>query len=63
VAAVEDAEQRTDRHRLASFEPWLELLEAPVVHADLAALAALAAAHQHRATPRVEVELSQIQRS
>ena len=61
-AAVDDAEQRPDRHRLARLQPWLELLEAPVVHADLAAAAALAAAHEHRAAPRVEVELGEIER-
>jgi hypothetical protein len=38
------------------------LLEAPVVHADLAALAALAATHEHRAAARVQVELGQIER-
>src|SRR4051812_41280349 len=60
--AVDDAEQRTDRHPLAGLQPRLELLKAPVVHADLATSAALAAAHQHRAAPRVEVELAEIER-
>src|SRR5918996_2772052 len=40
-AAVDDAEQRTDRHRLARSQPRLELLEPPVVHADLAPAASL----------------------
>jgi hypothetical protein len=34
----------------------------PVVHADLASMAALAAAHQDRAAPRVEIELGQVER-
>jgi len=61
-APVDDAEQRTDRHPLACPQPWLELLKAPVIHADLAAAAALAAAHQHRAASRAEVELTEIER-
>jgi hypothetical protein len=60
--AVDDAEQRTDRHRLAGLQPRLELFEAPVVHADLAAAAALAATHEYRPTPRVEVKLREIER-
>jgi hypothetical protein len=35
-AAVDDADQRADRHRGSRLEPRLEVLEAPVVHADLA---------------------------
>src|SRR4051794_30915410 len=46
---VDDAEQRTDGHGAADGQPGLELLEAPVVHADLAAAAAFAAADEHRA--------------
>src|SRR4051794_9902501 len=61
-APVDDAEQRTDRHRLASPQPRLELLKAPVVHPDLASAAALAAPHEHRPTSRIEVELVQIER-
>jgi hypothetical protein len=38
----------------------LELVEGPVVHADFAAAAALAAAHQDRAAPWVEIELAEI---
>jgi hypothetical protein len=44
--AVDDAEQWSDRQRLARLEPGLKLLPRPVVHADLAAAAALAAPHQ-----------------
>jgi hypothetical protein len=61
-AAVDDAEQRADGRRLARLQPRLELFEAPVVHADLAAAATLAATHKHRPTPRVEVNLRQIER-
>src|SRR4051812_13726401 len=42
-------------------QPWLELRKAPV-HADLAAPAAFAAAHQHRAASRVELEFTEIER-
>src|SRR4051812_18503625 len=38
-----------------SGEPRLQLLPGPVVHADLAAATALAAAHEQRAAPRVEI--------
>ena len=61
-AAVKDAEQRADRHLAASVKPWLDVLEAPDVHADLAPAAALAAAHEHRSAPRVEIEFGQRQR-
>src|SRR3954451_3290872 len=61
AGAVDHAEQRTDRHRLTRAQPWLELLKAPVVHADLAAPAAFAAAHEHRAAARVEIELTEIE--
>ena len=60
--AVDDAEQRPDRHRLARSQPGLELFPGPVVHADLAAAAALAAAHEDRAAARVEVELGERER-
>jgi len=38
------------------------LFEAPVVHADLAASAALAAPHEHRTSAPVKVQLGQIKR-
>src|SRR5215211_5767921 len=37
--AIDDAEQRSDRHLEPAREPRLELIEAPGVHADLAPLA------------------------
>src|SRR3954462_6003185 len=40
-----DAEQRPDRKRAPGLQPGRELLPGPVVHADLAAPAALAAPH------------------
>jgi ATP phosphoribosyltransferase regulatory subunit HisZ len=43
-------------------QPGLELFEAPVVHADLAPVAALAAAYEHGAAAAVEVELGQVER-
>jgi hypothetical protein len=53
--AIDHAEQRPDRHIEPAREPRLELIEAPVVHADLAPLATLALANQDRAASRVEV--------
>jgi hypothetical protein len=53
---------QNNRHRLARLQPRLELFEAPVVHADLAAAAALAATHEDRPPPRVEVKLREIER-
>jgi hypothetical protein len=41
---------------------WLQLLPGSVVHADLAAAAALAAAHEQRAAPLIEVRLSERER-
>ena len=43
-------------------EPRLELFPGPVVHADLAAAPALAAADEHRAAARVEVGLGERER-
>src|SRR4051812_23237136 len=43
-------------------QPGLELFEAPVVHADLAAAAAFATAHENRAAATVEIELVEIER-
>jgi hypothetical protein len=43
-------------------EPWVELFPTPAVHADLAALAALAAPHQDRATGTVKIALRQRER-
>src|SRR4051812_7439598 len=45
--AVDDAEQRADGHGPADGQPALELLKAPVVHADLATAAAFAAPDQY----------------
>jgi hypothetical protein len=60
--AVDDAEQRSGRQLDARGEPGLQLLPAPGVHADLAPTAALAAAHEQRTSPRVEVALAQRER-
>ncbi len=55
--APKHAEERAYRQAVADAEPRLELLPSPPVHSDLAAFAALAAAHQHGAACRVEVAL------
>src|SRR4051812_42874356 len=60
--AVDDAEQRADRQLDPRLEPCFELLPAPVVHAELAAAAALAASHQQRSAARVEVGLGERER-
>jgi hypothetical protein len=57
--AVDHAEERSDWHFDPAVEPGPELVEAPVVHADLAALAALALADQERAAARAEVWFGQ----
>jgi hypothetical protein len=44
-------------------EPGAQLLPAPLVHADLAPPAALAAADQDRASPLVEIVLGERERS
>lgn len=57
---VDDAEERSDRHPGASDDPGAKLLPTPVVHAGLAALAALAVADEERPASRVEVALGKI---
>lgn len=53
--SVNHAKDRADRKLATDLEPWLELLSRPAVHADLASLAALAAADEHGATGTVEI--------
>src|SRR4051794_8462387 len=60
--SIYDAEQRTDRHRPPSVEPWRQLLPGPIVHPYLTTLAALATADQHRPTAAIEVGLCQCER-
>jgi hypothetical protein len=55
--AVDDAIQRSDRTAEPRLKRRLKLFPRPVVHADLAAPAALAASHQQRSAARVEVGL------
>src|SRR4051812_9820281 len=59
---VDDAEQRTDGEVDAEVQPRLELSPAPVVHADLSALSALAAADEQRAASLIEVRLGERER-
>ena len=59
--AVEDTEQRADGKLDSYLEPWLELVPAPHVHADLAATPAVAATHEQRAAPVIEIGFCQRQ--
>jgi len=52
---LEHAEERPHRQLDPVLEPGSKLLPAPLVHADLAAAAALAAADQHRPAAGLEV--------
>jgi hypothetical protein len=54
--------QNSDRQLDARLEPGRELFPGPVVHADLAAPAALAAADEQRSAARVEVGLGERER-
>jgi hypothetical protein len=58
----EDAEQRAGGKLDADGQPLLQLVPGPVVHADLAAAAALAAADEHCAAAGVEVSLGERER-
>src|SRR5215208_7364222 len=60
--AVDNAEQWADRQLDAHVQPGRELLPGPVVDADLAASAALAAPHQQRSAAGVEVGLGERER-
>src|SRR5262249_34432135 len=51
---ADDAKQRADRELEPGAQPRLQLLPGPVIHADLAASAALAAAHQHGKQQRIK---------
>src|SRR5215216_1300285 len=60
--AGDDAEQWSDRELDARLEPGRELLPGPVIHADLAAAAALAAPYQQRPAARILVGLGERER-
>src|SRR3954454_12713946 len=60
--SVDYAEQRSNRQLEPRLKPRRELLPRPVVHADLAATAGLAAAHQQRSAARIEVGLGERER-
>src|SRR3954466_13845389 len=55
--AVDDAERWADREMEAHVKPRLQMFPGPLIHADLAAAAALPAAHEQRASAPVEVKL------
>jgi hypothetical protein len=60
--AVDDSKKRPDRQLDARGQPRAELFPTPLVHADLAATAALAVADQQRPAARVEVVLRERER-
>src|SRR3954453_4004578 len=62
VWSGQDAEQRTDGQFDADSQPLLQLLPGPIVHADFAATAALAAADEDCAAAGVEVSLRERKR-
>jgi hypothetical protein len=59
---VDDAQQSSDREPRADLEPRLKLIPGPVIHSDLAAPAALAAANEDSASGPVEVGLGEVKR-
>jgi hypothetical protein len=60
--AVDDAEEWADREVEPQVQPRLQLLPAPLVHADLSAAAALAAPDKQRAAAAVQARLAKRQR-
>jgi len=60
--SLDDAEQRADREFEAQIDPRLQVLPRPLVRADLAAAAAVAAADEQRSATVVEVGLAERQR-
>jgi hypothetical protein len=60
--AVDDAKQSPDGKTRANLEPRLQSIPGPVIHPDLAAPAALAAADEDGASGSVEVALGEVKR-
>src|ERR1035441_2393104 len=60
--SVDDAKQSPDGKTPADLEPRLQLIPGPVVHPDLAAPAALAAADEDGASRSVKVTLGEVKR-
>ena len=60
--SVDDAKQGPDGKTHADLEPRLQLIPRPVIHADLAAPAALAAADEDGASRSVKVTLGEVKR-
>src|SRR5271165_576361 len=59
--SVDDAKQSPNGKTRADLEPRLQLIPGPVIHPDLAAPAALAAADEHSASGPVEVSLGEVE--
>src|ERR671910_706877 len=60
--AVDNAEERPDRHSTAMLEPRAKLIPAPVVHAGLPSLTALSPANEYGAALGIEIRFGQVQR-
>ena len=59
--SVDHAEKRANRQLNPELQPGIKLLPSPTVHPNLAALATLAMADEHRSAPGLEVSLGERQ--
>lgn len=59
--SLDDAEQVPDWTRSALRRPGTQLFPAPVIHADLAALTALAVTHEHGSAALVKIALGEFE--
>lgn len=59
--SVDHAEERANRQFHPELQPGIKLLPSPIVHPNLAALATLAVADEHRSEPGLEVSLGERQ--
>jgi hypothetical protein len=58
---ADHAEKRTNRQLHPELQPGIKLLPSPIVHPNLAALATLPMADEHRSAPGLEVSLGERQ--
>jgi hypothetical protein len=60
--AGDDAEQRADREPESCLEPRVQVLPAPCIHSDLAAVVLLSLPNEQRAAPRFEIGFGERER-